>query len=519
MPEILAGQCRRRHDVPVVIFDDRTLTYGELQAESQRIAAGLQARGIGRGDPVILVIGNRSEFLTIFFAIAQLGAIAVPVNVALKGESLAHVFDVTGARTAIVEAAFLPRIDATPGGLGRFAQLFALDGQEPARAPGVRPFAELLHAGDMPAAGHIAPGDPWTILFTSGTTGPAKGVTLPHQLISSAAWDVVHGVQMDAQSVFYTFNPLFHLNALIYGPMAAILAGARAVVRSVFPRESTLRDLRQAGATHWTATPFLIRALLAAPEAPDDADSALRFVLSFGLTAGEVDTFERRFDCRMVAGYGCTETGMVCPPQPAPANSCGRPGDRVDLRLVGADGLDVPAGSTGEIWVRARQPFDAMLGYYRMPEATAAAFTDGWFRTGDLGWLDPAGWLHFVDRIKESLKRRGENVSTFEVEQVLMGFPGVAAAAVVGFRPDARAEEEVRAFIELAPGSGAAFDPAALVRHCGRNLAYFMVPRFIDVVDALPRTAVGKIRKQELKGLPLQSGTFDVRAAGIEVPR
>lgn len=519
MPEILAGQCGRMRDVPLAAFDDRTLTYGELHAESCRIAAGLQARGIGRGDPVILVIGNRSEFLTTFFAIAHLGAIAVPVNVALRGSSLAHVFDVTGARTAIAEAAFLPHVDAAPGGIERFAQVFALAGHGAALAGGIRPFAELLHDGDAPVPARIGPGDPWTILFTSGTTGPAKGVTLPHQLISSAAWDVVHGMEMNTESVFYTFHPLFHLNALIYGPMAAILAGARTVLRNAFPREGTLRDLRQARATHWTAAPFIVRALLAAPEMPDDADNALRFVMSFGLTAGEVEAFERRFDCSIVAGYGCTETGMVCPPQPAPPKSCGRPGDRVELRLVGADGVDVPADATGEIWVRARQPFDAMLGYYRMPEATAAAFRGEWFRTGDLGRLDAAGRLHFVDRIKESLKRRGENISTFEVEQVLMGFPGVAGAAVVGFRPHAEAEEEVRAFIEIVPRGGAAFDCAALIRHCGRNLAYFMVPRFIDVMEALPRTPVGKVRKQELKEMPLQPGTFDIRAAGIEVPR
>lgn len=519
MPEILTGQCGRLHDRALAVCDDRTLTYGQLAEESHRLAAGLQACGVRRGEPVVLVIGNRSEFLSAFFATAHLGAIAVPVNVALKGRSLAHVLETTAARTAIVEAEFLPRVLEALGGGSAFDELFVLGEDSDVGPPGARRFADLMSAGQALAPARIGPGDPWTVLFTSGTTGAAKGVTLPHQQISSAAWDAVHDMKMSGESVFYTFNPLFHLNALIYGPMAAILAGARTVVRGAFPRERTLQDVRAAGATHWAITPYLARALLAAPERADDADNALQIVMCFGLTAGEVAAFESRFGCKLATGYGCTETGMICRLQSEAPTTAGRVSNRCELRLVGEDGVDVAEGETGEICVRSRQPFDQMLGYYRMPEATAAAYRDGWFRTGDLGWLDADGRLHFVDRLKESLKRRGENISTFEVEQVLMSFPGIASAAVVGFRPAPAAEEEVRAFVEPAGGDGAAIDHAALVRHCARNLAYFMVPRFIDTVTSLPRTAVGKIRKQELKEMPLQPQTFDVKTAGIEVPR
>lgn len=519
LPVILAEQAARYGDRTLAVFDDRTLSYRGLQEEARSLAAGLAAHGVGRGDPVLLVLGNRSEFLSSFFAVAQLGALVVPVNVALRGQSLAHVLEVTAARTAIIEAGYLGRVrEALPEGR-RFERLFLLGEADRTLSAGTMKFEELHRSTRSFAPVPLAPGDPWAVLFTSGTTGAAKGVILPHQQIASAAWDAVQDLEMSAESVFYTFNPLFHLNALIYGPMAAIVAGARTVVRASFPRERSLEDVRAAGATHWSVLPFLVRALLAAPERADDADTALERVMSIGLTREETEAFERRFGAPIATGYGCTETGMICRLQTLEPATAGRVSDRYEMRLVDEQGADVPPGATGEIWVRARQPFDQMLGYYRMPEETAAAYCDGWFRTGDLGRLDERGWLYFVDRVKESLKRRGENISTFEVEQVLMSFPGIAAAAVVGHRSGPQAEEEVRAFVELADPAGEQLDTAALVRHCARHLAYFMVPRYLDVIPALPRTAVGKIRKQELKDMPLRPETGDVKAAGIEVPR
>ena len=358
------------------------------------------------------------------------------------------------------------------------------------------------------------------MLFTSGTTGAAKGVVLPHQQLASTAGDAVHDLGMDAGSVFYTFSPLFHLNGLVFGPLSALVAGARTVVRSAFPRESTLADLRSTGATHWVATPYLLRGLLAAPPRPDDADNDLRVVMTFGLTAAEVERVQTRFGCRLATGYGMTEAGMICRAQTDRPTTSGRVSDRYRIRVVDEHGQNVAPGEVGEILVTARLPYDRMLGYYGMPEATAAAFDGDWFRTGDLGRLDADGYLQFADRTKDSLKRRGESISTFEVERALMSFHGVSAAAVVGYRSAPDAEEEVRAFIELEqPVLPEHFDFAALIQHCGRNLAYFMVPRFIDLVHELPRTALGKIQKQALKETPVTPATYDAKATAIEIDR
>ena len=518
LPLLLAERARECGERPLAIFDGETLTIAGLRDQSRRLAAGLARAGLRRGDRLLVMIGNRAEILSCLFAAAELGVLAVPVNVALKGESLAHVLRTANPRLAIVERAWLERLLEVVEPAQADMPVYLLD--PGAGEAGRRDFAELLTAGDQPPTVPIEPGDPWLVLFTSGTTGVAKGVILPHQQLASAAWDAAHDLGMDGDSVFYTFNPLFHLNGLVFGPLAALVAGARTVVRREFPREKTLADLRATGATHWAPVPFVSRGLLAAPPQADDADVALRIVLAFGLTAEEAEAFQRRFDCRVGTGYGSTETGMVCRVQTARPTTSGRLSDRSEMRIVDEQGLDVAPGEVGEILVRARQPFEQMLGYFAMPEATAAAFVDGWYRTGDLGRLDEDGYLHFADRAKDSLKRRGENISTFQVEQVLMLYPGVTAAAVVGYRPEAGAEEEVRALLELErPVAPEQFDFAAVIAHCGRHLAYYMVPRFIELVPALPRTALGKIEKHPLKKSPLGAATFDARAAGVKVSR
>ncbi len=516
--DILARQAQRYGDRTLAEFDDRRLSYRDLQQESLRLATALQKHGVEKGEPVMLLLGNRSEYLITFFAAAHTGAIAVPVNVALKGEALAHVFHTTKPRFVIIGFDFVERLLQAVGNADCLEHMFVV-GRSAGLPPLARPFDELMSVNEPPDPVSIGRGDPWSIMFTSGTTGLAKGVILPHQQISSAAWDTVHDLDMDESSVFYTFNPLFHLNGLIFGPMAAILAGGKTVIRQQFPRERTLQDVRQSGATHWVVLPFMVREMLAAPVRADDADNALRVVLSLGLTETMVTEFQNRFECKLASGYGSTEAGMVCRFQTQNPTSAGRVSERYEMRIVSVDGRDVEAGETGEIWVRARQPFDRMLGYYNMPEATAAAFSGDWFRTGDLGYLDQNRCLNFSDRLKDSLKRRGENISTFEVEKALITFPGISGVAVVGHRPAPDAEEEVRAFIEVRGDAREKFEYQALIRHCAKNLAYFMIPRFIDLLAALPRTSLGKIEKQKLKEIPLSETTFDVKTAEVKVER
>jgi len=516
MHQILRERAATHPDRTAVVFDDRTLTYGDLDRDARRVASALDRRGVRSGDVALLAISNRSELLIAMFALAHLGAVAAPVNFELNGASLAHVLDILGARVAIAEAAFLPRLEAARGGWGGIEHVIHIG--SPAVDPHVRtePFEALLEPGHTELAGVVAvPSSPWLIIFTSGTTGASKGVVLPHQQVASAAWDAMQDGQLDESSVFYTFLPTFHLNAIVFGPLAAILSGSKAVVRHTFPRDQLLEDLKATGATHWTAVAYVLRGLLGRPEQPDDNAHRLRWTLALGTTVQEVEEFERRFGCPVYSAYGATESGMICAAQPARLGTAGRIRDRHEVRIVNVDGTDVPRGTVGEIWSRARQPYDRMLGYYNMRAETMAAFSGEWFKTGDRAWVDDYDQLHFFDRVKEMVKRRGENVSTQEVENVLLRFPGVTNAAVVGFQATPESDEEIRAFIEVAPNAAAHADFAAILEHCSRHLARFMLPRFIEVVTELPRNAVGKIEKQKLKQRPLAAGTFDSKAAGL----
>lgn len=518
MHEALAARAAEQPDEVLAVFDERSLTYAQVLEESRRVAGSLRERGLRKGDPVLLVLGNRAELLVLLFALAELGALAVPVNHGLKGDSLRHVFDVTRAGVAVVEEAYLPRVAEASGGLGRFSQIF-LAGDPGSGASGTTPYGELLSAPAAAVAGDTERSDPWAIMFTSGTTGASKGVLMPHQQVMSSAWDVFASMRVGRHSVFYTFNPLFHLNAIVYGPLAAMLGGGRSVIRSRFPREDVLADLRAAGATHWTAPPFVMRGLLAQPPTPTDRATGLRIVTTIGITEDEARAFESRFGCQVYSGYGTTEIGMVCLPQPYRRGGAGVINPRCEVRIVDESGNELPRGSIGELWARPRRAHDRMICYYRMPEETAAAFCDGWYKSGDLGWLDEEGHFCFHDRAKDAIKRRGENISAQEVEQILVRYPGISAACVVAHRPARAAEDEVRAFLVLEPACAGAIDYPAVIAHCARHLAHFMVPRFLEVVESLPTNALGKVEKGSLRSLGLTAGTFDVKRSGIAIER
>lgn len=517
MPLLLAEKARLDSDRVLAVFNDVTFTYASLHSQSMTLAAALARRGIRKGDPVILLMGNEPEMLVSLFALAYIGAIAVPTNPALKGQSLAHVFNVTKAKSLLLQSRYLERVYEALNGRQEFAHVIVIEDDFVPSRPGEELYSALMAEKNPLPAVSMAPSDPWMVLFTSGTTGVSKGVMLPHQQLSSTSWDIARSLFLDEDSIFYTFYPLFHLNAIIFGPFGSLIAGGKTVIRREFPREQLRHELHHFKATHWSALPFLLRGLLAQPPRDDDRDIPLKYVTCIAMTADDIEAFERRFNCQMFSGYGATESAMVGLPAPARRCSAGKQNPRHQVRVVNAEGRDAAPGEVGEFWIKPYHVYDCMLGYYNMPEETAKAYEDGWFKTGDLGWRDEEGYLHFTDRVKESLKRRGENISTFEVETVLQTYPGITSAAVVGYK-EPGAEEEVRAFLELSPDAPP-LDYAALVQHCTKHLAYFMVPRYFDTGVTLPRTPLGKIEKHKLKSYPLSDTTFDVKAAGIHIER
>jgi crotonobetaine/carnitine-CoA ligase len=526
LPEVLARNAARLGDRAAVTFDDATLTYRDLDAAASALAAGLARHGVHQGDLVLVVIGNRSEMATALFGLARLGALAVPVSPELRGQPLTHILGHARARHVIATGQWLDQQDTRDGGHAAYDTVIRVGtggrGQE-------IPFSELAagasaagaSATEVTAGGEAAPrpGDPWAIMYTSGTTGPAKGVVLSNRMITTVGRAMIDVAAGTPDSVWYTCLPTHHLNGLVMGIVAPVLSGARGVVRASFPRWELAGDLRRAGATITWLPPFVPIGMLGRDPAPADRDFPVRSLLTFGLDHDQWAAFEERFGTSIKSGYGPTETGLVTAFRNDGKDviaTSGRPLDHVEVAVVDEDDTVLPVGQVGEIVVRPRAPFEVMSRYHDDPAATATAWRNLWLHTGDAGSFDADGSLRFADRLKDMIKRRGVSISSYDVEQALLADPGITDAAVVAYREAGSPEEEVRAFIRLRRPA----DPAQLLLACHERVPAHMVPRYLDILTGeLPRNHTGKTEKRTLRARALTTATYDRVAAGLVLPR
>jgi crotonobetaine/carnitine-CoA ligase len=490
VPRLLAGQAQRYGDKPLVVCGATTWSYRDAVERAARTAGALEERGIEPGDRIALLCGNRLELLEVVLGCAWLGAIAVPLNTALRGAGLRHALGDSGARVVVVESELVGVLDQVDLPVERWVvgETFP----EPGAVLPPRP---------------AAPGDTLAILYTSGTTGLPKGVCCPHAQFFW--WGVTVGecLEITDDDVLHTCLPLFHTNAL-NAFFQAVCAGATYVLGGRFSASRFWDEVRAAGATVTYLLGAMVQILLTRP--PGDADSAhrVRIALSPATPAAAHPAFRERFGVLLVDGYGSTETNMVLGAHPAAQ----RPGymgvvlPDHEARVVDADGLDVPDGEPGELVCRSRQPYAYATGYFENPAATAAAYRDLWFHTGDRVVRDLDGWLRFLDRLTDSIRRRGENISSLEVEQVIATHPAVAAVAVYAV-PSELSEDDVMAAV--VPRAGQQIDPAELTAWCGPRLARFAIPRYIDVVADLPLTENGKVRKGMLRDQGVTQRTWD----------
>ncbi|MGH9001830.1 MAG: class I adenylate-forming enzyme family protein, partial [Acidimicrobiia bacterium] len=362
---------------------------------------------------------------------------------------------------------------------------------------------EPLPVTGSPASPPPGPGDVFEILYTSGTTGHPKGVMLAHRSLAVEADNVASYWAARPDDVFLAVLPLFHVNAQLVTLLPALATGARLVVARGFSARTWIDLVRAHGVTISSLVGTQVRMLMATPELETDCDNRLRCV-PYGLNVPlEMwAAFEARFGAPLCNVYGLTEAVAIASAAPLYGDrripSVGRPARGKAIGIFADDGTPCPPGVEGEIRIHGVPGRSLMLGYHNRPEATAETLRDGWLHTGDIGRCDEDGYLTFVDRRKDVIKRGGENVSASEVELVLAGFPGVAEAAVVG-RPDPVRDEAVVAFVVAGPG--AEVDVAALDAHCRSALARFKVPEEYRVVEALPRTSIGKVEKKALRAI------------------
>jgi crotonobetaine/carnitine-CoA ligase len=479
-----------------------------LRDAAARGAGALAEAGVGPGDRVAALAGNRLELVELWLACAWLGAVLVPVNTALRGDGLAHVLRSADPSLLVVEAGLteaLRALEQPPPALG---SAWLLDGE--AELPWAGVPGDAPPAGDPVEPARVGPEDATLILFTSGTTGPAKGVVCSHAQLAWWGVNTADALAVDADDVLATSLPLFHVNAL-NTVVQGLVTGARVVVRPRFSASRFWAWHAEDGATVTYILGAIASILASRLPAEEDRGHRVRVALAPATPAALWPVFTERFGVRLVEGHGMTETNLAV----GPRDGLQRPGwmgramPGFAARVVGSSGAEAPPGEPGELLVRADEPLAFASGYWRQPEASEAAWRDGWFHTGDRAVADEDGWLRFVDRLKDSIRRRGENVSAWEVEQVLERHPAVALAAVVPV-PSELGEDEVMAFV--VPVAGESLQPLDLVGFCEGRLARFAIPRFVEVVPELPLTENGKVRKEPLRARGVGSGTWDREA-------
>ncbi|MGD9713875.1 MAG: AMP-binding protein [Thermomicrobiales bacterium] len=509
---LLRQRAAERPDDVFLHFEDQSFSYSDLLRASERLASGLQKLGVMRGDKVAIMMGNRPEFLLSWFALSMLGAVEVPINTAHRGDLLRYMLDQADCAVLITEAQFSGRLVDVVAGLKALGHIIVLDDGGSLDAPqNLVAWDDVASSQALENWEEITPSDPVAVMFTSGTTGPSKGAVLPQKYVLIQGAIIAGASGYDTDDCLYNALPLFHGNAQFLSTVPALISGARMVLARRFSASAFWGDIAQHRCTAFNYIGGILPILWSAPPAATDPDNSLRLMMGAGAPAHLFEAFERRFGVRLVEGYGMSEVGVplsntIDLRRPG---SCGRELAEYEVRLVDDEGVEVDADMPGELLVRPRL-FDSMMcEYYRMPEKTVEAWQGLWFHTGDYLKRDADGYFYFLDRKKDALRRRGENISSFEVERSVNEHPAVRESAAVAVASDL-GEDEV--MICVVPRDGQQIDPLDLLRHCAGRMARFMVPRYVRVLDTLPKTPTERVQKFELRAEGVTVDTYDREA-------
>lgn len=499
--DVLAWRARTTPDSTFLRFPDLEMSFSDVDCRVDRVAYGLVELGVGRRDHVAVMLPNSPEVVLVMFALARLGAVAVPVNIEHRGRQLRHVLATSDSTTMVVDAEYLDRVRELESELDPLPLLVVRGASEPGNhgfpgAPTPVSLSDLMSCGVSCPPERVRPSDLLAIMYTSGTTGPAKGVEVPHALALSCAVDVLDAVD-GWHKRLYCPLPLFHAAGLWDGVFAALCSGTSIAVVDRFSATRFWDDVRMFDAQVALSVFSMLPILLNRPPTERDRDHPLE-VFYTGKSALD-PAMRERFGVRSVESYTSTEAGV---PLTSPfgswrAGSCGRVNARrFEAAVVDDEDQLLPAGAAGELVLRPRQPHVLTTGYHGMFTPTARAFRNMWFHTGDCVRRDEDGYFYFLDRMGDAIRRRGENISAFDIEAEVNAHPSVLESAAIGV-PSEVGEDDVKVVVVLRPG--AELDGTDLIEHCQNALPGFMVPRYTEIVASLPRTSTDKVAKHELR--------------------
>jgi crotonobetaine/carnitine-CoA ligase len=500
--------------------EDLTITHAELLAAADRSGSALAQLGIGWQERFLLMLDNHIEHVLTWLGATHYGRVQVQVNTAYRGSLLTHVINNADSDTLVIEDAYCERLAAIAEDVPKLKRVIVRGGDGTALPPGrfeILRFEDVLRDG--PGGGpeqEVKPWDVYGILYTSGTTGLSKGVVIPHgQPYSYTSPDYFS--LADSDDVVLVTLSQFHIGGQWAGVMAALYVGGTAVIVNGFSVSRFWEDVRRFSITHTTTVSTMADFLYRQPPTPNDADTTLRKVLMAPIIK-EAEDFKQRFGVELVVGLGQTEAScpIIGPYGTTVPGSSGWARPDFDVRVFDEHDNEVPQGESGEMVVRPLEPWSVMLGYHDQLEATRAKWRNLWLHTGDLVRQAEDGQYYFVDRNNDAIRRRGENVSSFEVEAETRSHPSVMEVAVIGV-PSENYESEIKACVRLVPDATVTHEE--LLAHLKERLPYFMVPRYIEFVAEFAKTSTQRIAKANLREAGVTEATWDAREHGLEATR
>lgn len=501
------------------------VTYAEAYRLACAIANGLVDLGAAPGECVVIMADNAAESICTWLATSLAGVVEVAVNTGYRGQALVHALQNSRGRVLFIEEDLLPRLSEVRDSLTHLETVVVYPAAQAGQAvvlSGVTvvPFADMLGSPDSEPGRPVGPHDIASVVYTSGTTGPAKGVMMPHGQLRLFSRLGVEGARLTEDDSFYCFIPLFHVAGKFIGIMGSMMTGGRVVLDTRFEVNAWLPRVREYGCTVALLHGPLVEMVYQLPEQPDDADNPITRIMASPFPANIALDFQRRFGIRGIETWGMTEVTIpIWQPydEPLRVGSCGRlRSEHFELRIVDPEtDEEVPVGRPGEITLRPTRPWTMMQGYLRTPEATVEAWRNLWFHTGDLASIAEDGYVYFVDRVKERIRRRAENISSFEIEAAALLHPAIDECAAVGVPSEFEGDDDIMLCAVLV--DGAAPPPEVILAHLAKSLPHFMVPRYLQFMEQLPRTPTGKPRKALLRQEGVTPTTWDRKAAGVSL--
>jgi crotonobetaine/carnitine-CoA ligase len=507
--DLIQFQAETRGDKPYILHGDLVISFDGYNRATCRAANGLAANGARPGDGVAILMGNCPEYLYVFYGMPRGGFYSVPINVALKGEGLRYILENSDVKFLIVDDELYSKYAELKQPVGAIQKVFVRRTKDAALPAGALDLHDdLLGASPGTPDHEIDPTAITHLMYTSGTTGFPKGVVNRNRAGGVMQFIMLSNFLVQEDDVLYTCLPLFHANALMLTSGFSMCRGVPFGLEKRFSASKFWEPIRRYGATQFNALGAMIPILMKQPERPDDADNPVRLVNSAACPANLWVPFEKRFGVKIWEAYGAVDGGgvLIMNLGTAPVGSCGKPLPGTEWKLIDDDGNEVPQGQAGELVTKVREGEGRPVEYYKNPEASGKKVRGEWIYSGDLFYTDSEGNLYFVDRKTDSMRRRGENISSFEVENIIEKHPAVAESAAFGV-PSELGEDEVMIWIK--PKEGAQLDLKDLMRHCAANMAYFMVPRYVDVVEEIPRTGTLRVTKADMKKRGVTERTWD----------